>query len=118
MANNQRAAPLGAVYVDVNTLQGRVSGKIQVMQTADVELLLGNDLLSQLGVLIIEYPTDEPARLMGTLPGISVNAIMAAEEDTGKTLGKLTAKVDTFIPPWSVKAVPIKAQCQFKRKCC
>lgn len=61
MANGQQCIPQGAVKVDIETTIGRVVGEIIVMQMDGMDLLLGNDMLAQLGRIIVEYPTKGPA---------------------------------------------------------
>jgi len=103
MANGQRGDPLGAVYVDIETTQGRVTGKILVMKMDEVNLLLGNDLLSQLKRLVIDYPTTGPARLLAELP---VGAVVMDMEECS-TVIQLSSKKDSLIPPQSKQVIQV-----------
>jgi len=103
MANDQRGTPLGAVDVDIVTTQGRVMGRIIVMQMEYVNLLLGNDLLSQMGRIVIDYPADGPGRLLAELP---VGAINLDEENS--TSIQLASSGDILIPPRVTQAVVVQ----------
>ncbi len=100
MANGQRGSPLGAVDIELETTRGRVEGKILMMQMDEVQLLLGMDLLSQHGRIVIDFPTEGPARLLSELP---VGAVITEQE--GPEI--LIAVQDTLIPPRTQKAIRV-----------
>ena len=101
MANGERDTPIGTVHIVVETKHGRISGKILVMKMDEVKLLLGIDLLYQLGRIIIDFSEGGPGRLLSKL---HVNNVVPEEWDENQII----VVEDTAILPRVATVVTVR----------
>ncbi|KZS06277.1 Uncharacterized protein APZ42_030324 [Daphnia magna] len=67
MINGQRTAPLGALELEIEHREMKASGKVIVLERKGIDLLLGNDFLSQFKRLQIIYVPTGVELLLGEL---------------------------------------------------
>lgn len=80
MVNGQKAPPLGAIELEIEHQGKRASGRVLVLEMRGIELLLGNDFLSQFKLLQINYDAERPELLLG-----SIVEELAEEEERGSS---------------------------------
>ncbi|KZS01710.1 Uncharacterized protein APZ42_001544, partial [Daphnia magna] len=93
MVNVQRAPPLGALELEIVHRGMKASGKVILLEMRGIELLLGNDFLSQFKRLQINYVPNGAELLLGDLP---VNVIEELEAVKAPRL--VTKTVECFRP--------------------
>lgn len=102
MANGQPGVPCGAVDILITHPKGQAKGKALVMDMGGVELLLGNDFLSQFRRLMVDYTPDGPTLTLGELP---VCAVVIPEEANE---AKLVTKMGCLVPAYAIVPVTVR----------
>ncbi|KZS09875.1 Uncharacterized protein APZ42_025792, partial [Daphnia magna] len=102
MVNGQRAPPLGALELEIEHRGMKASGKVILLEMRGIELLLGNDFLSQFKRLQINYVPNGAELLLGEL---LVNVI---EEQEAVKAPRLVMKTGRMLPPRAIVPVEIE----------
>lgn len=102
MVNGQKIPPLGALELDIEHRGMKAKGKVILLEMNGIELLLGNDFLSQFKRFQINYDDKEAELLLGELP---VNAI--TDQVTNSSY-KLVTKTGRLLPPRAIVPVEIE----------
>ncbi|KZS03119.1 Uncharacterized protein APZ42_034227 [Daphnia magna] len=103
MVNGQRAPLLGVFELEVEHRGMKASGKVILLEMRGIELLLGNDFLSQFKRLQINYVPNGAELLLGELP---VNVI---EELEAVKAPRMVTKTGRMLPPRAIVPVEIEA---------
>ncbi|KZS06649.1 Uncharacterized protein APZ42_029823 [Daphnia magna] len=102
MVNGQKAPPLGAFELDIEHRGMKARGKVILLEMKGIELLLGNDFLSQFKRLQINYVEKGAELLLGELP---VNAITERGHTSTR---KLVTRTGRTLPPRTIVPVEIE----------
>ncbi|KZS03950.1 Uncharacterized protein APZ42_033203 [Daphnia magna] len=103
MVNGQKAPPLGAFELKIEHRGMKASGKVILLEMRGIELLLGNDFLSQFKRLYIYYVPNSAELLLGELP------IYVIEELEAVNARRLVTKTGRTLPPRAIVPVEIEA---------
>ncbi|KZS06442.1 Uncharacterized protein APZ42_030100 [Daphnia magna] len=82
MLNGQRAPPLGALELEIEHRGMKASRKVILLEMRGIDLLLGNDFLSQFNRLQINYVPNGAELLLGELPVNVIEELEAVKAPT------------------------------------